>query len=381
MVKKISVISTSRADYGILRPLLRELKQEGFDLELLVSGSHFLDEQGSTVNEIEKDALCKMIPLPVKMAGGESALEVSQFMAETLKVFGQHFAKSKPDLLITFGDRFEMFSAASSAIPYLIPMAHIAGGATTLGAFDNTLRHCLSKMAHRHFVETEHHKNKLLSLGEEAGRIYVVGALNIDNLSQLDLPKSSDVLKALELPVDSKPILVTYHPETNSEVSAVEQIDEVLKALENFKDQDIVITGPNIDTDANVIKKNILAWIEKHPRARFVQSLGTARYFALLKVASCMIGNSSSGLIETASFKLPVVNIGHRQKGRFAPENVLHVEGQSTLIVAAMKKALSLDFKNFIQDLINPYGDGQAAKRIVGVLKNLKINQQNLIKD
>lgn len=173
MVKKLSIISTSRADYGILRPLLQELKKESFAVELLVSGSHFLKDQGNTISEIEKDSLFKMVSLPVAMSGGEGAFEVSQFMAETVKVFGKHFAESKPELLITFGDRFEMFSAASSAIPYLIPMAHIAGGATTLGAFDNTLRHCLSKMANCHFVETEHHKNKLLSLGEEASRIQI----------------------------------------------------------------------------------------------------------------------------------------------------------------------------------------------------------------
>ena len=375
------MITTSRADYGILRPLLQELKQADFDLQLLVSGSHFLKDQGATLSEIEKDGICKKVDLPVKLSGGDGALEVSQFMAETLKTFGEYFSKSKPDLLITFGDRYEMFAAASSAIPYLIPMAHIAGGATTLGAFDNTLRHCLSKMAHRHFVETEHHKNKLLSLGESESRIYVVGALNLDNIGKLSLPSSAEVLKSLELPENSKPILVTYHPETNSEVSAVEQINEVLKALALFPDQDIVITGPNIDTDANLIKKNILEWVGKHPRSRFVQSLGTARYFAMLKAASCMVGNSSSGLIETASFKLPVVNIGDRQKGRFAPGNVLHAEGRSEVIVSSIKSALSADFKNSISDLINPYGDGQAAKRIVSVLKNLKINQHHLIKD
>lgn len=375
------MISTSRADYGILRPLLQELKSEGFDLELLVSGSHFLNDQGSTVSEIEKDAICKIVALPVNVASGEGALEISQFMAETLKTFGQHFAKSRPDLLVTFGDRFEMFAAASSSIPYLLPTAHIAGGATTLGAFDNTLRHCLSKMAHCHFVETEHHKNKLLSLGEDESRIHITGALNLDNLSTLNLPNIKDVLKELELPENSNPILVTYHPETNSNISAVKQIDEVLKALENFKDQDIVITGPNIDTDANLIKRNILAWVAKNPRARFVQSLGTVRYFSLLKVASCMLGNSSSGLIEAASFQLPVVNIGNRQKGRFAPNNVLHCEGGAFAITSTIKKALGEEFKLFIKNLKNPYGDGQAAKRIAIVIKNLDIKQTWLMKD
>lgn len=381
MIKKISVISTSRADYGIQRPLLQELSSEGFDLSLLVSGSHFLSDQGSTVGEIERDSICKVVALPVNVKGGENALAINEFMVATQKVFGQHFAKSKPDLLITFGDRFEMFAAASSSIPYLLPTAHIGGGATTLGAFDNTLRHCLTKMAHCHFVETEHHKNKLLSLGEDESRIYISGALNIDNLSKLKLPEVKDVFKELELPEGSRPILVTYHPETNSNISAVKQIDEVLKALENFKDQDVVITGPNIDTDANLIKKNILEWVAKSPRARFVQSLGTARYFTLLKVACCMLGNSSSGIIEAASFRLPVVNIGNRQKGRFAPNNILHCEGTEVAITAAVKKALGDEFQAFIKDLKNPYGDGQAAKRIVGVIKNLDINQSWLMKD
>ena len=380
MVKKLAVISTSRADYGILRPLLQELKSSSMDVELLVSGSHFLADQGKTLNEIEQDSLCKIVSLPLAMKGGEGALEVSQFMGETLKVFGQHFSKSKPDLLITFGDRYEMFSAASSAIPYVIPMAHIAGGAVTLGAFDNTLRHCLSKMAQCHFVETEHHKNKLLSLGEEDSRIHVVGALNLDNVANLKLPNSSDVLQELELDRNSKPVLVTYHPETNSSVSAEQQIAEVLKALEQFADHDVVITGPNIDTNANQIKKMILDWVAGHPKARFVQSLGTMRYFALLKVASCMLGNSSSGLIEAASFGLPVVNIGDRQKGRLAAENVLHCEGNSSEIATTLKKALSSEFRNSLKNLKNPYGDGQAAKRIVQILKSLKINQQWLMK-
>lgn len=381
MVKRLSVISTSRADYGILRPLLQELKKEGFDLELLASGSHFLSEQGNTLSEIEKDHVCKVVALPVKLKGGESAFEISQFMAETLKKFGEYFKTSKPDLLITFGDRFEMFAAASSAIPFLIPMAHVAGGSTTLGAFDNTLRHCLSKMAHCHFVETDHHKKKLLSLGEHESRIHVVGALNLDNIANLKLPSSEEVLKELELKPDSKPILVTYHPETNSGISAVDQIAEVLKALENFKDQDVVITGPNMDTDANQIKKMILEWVAKHPSSRFVQSLGTARYFAILKVASCMLGNSSSGLIETASFELPVVNVGDRQKGRFAPSNVLNTEAYASSISETVEKALSVEFKNSLKNLKNPYGDGKAASRIVQVLKNLKINQQWLMKD
>ncbi len=380
MIKNLSVISTSRADYGILRPLLQKLVKS-FEVELLVSGSHLSTDQGQTVQEIDKDQLGKKISLPIGFLGENNSLGISQFMAETLKVFGQQFAQSKPDLLIALGDRYEMFAAVSASIPFNIPIVHIGGGATTLGAFDNTLRHCLTKMSHLHFVETEHHKNKLLSMGEDASRIKVVGSLSLDNLQDLKLPDAASVLTELGLSSDGAPILVTYHPETITQMSAQAQIQELLNALSKFVDKDIVITGPNMDTDSKVVKQNILNWVEKHPRARFVQSLGTARYFALMKRSVCMVGNSSSGLTEAASFHLPVVNVGQRQLGRLAPDNVIHCDGHEADIVKAMNLALSDKFKKEIKDLKNPYGDGCASGKILHEIKNLKITSQWIMKE
>lgn len=379
MVKKIAVVTTSRADYGIQRPLIKELSRvQGVQLELLVSGSHLMPSRGNSFTEIEKDGFM-FTRMPVEDIGGGEPEAITAIMAQTLKVFGHHFAQFRPDLLFVFGDRFEMFAAATAAVPFIIPMAHIAGGAVTAGAIDNVFRHGLTKMSNLHFVETEVHRSKVLNLGEKTENVHVVGALNLDNVRLLGELEPAKTLKELGLPADSQPLLVTYHPETISDMSPLHQIKQVIAGLANFKSVPLIVTGANIDTHADLIRSELQQYIKSRNNAVFVESLGTRRYFAVMKVASAMVGNSSSGLIEASTFGLPVVNIGGRQSGRLTPENVLSCRCDAVEITSAITKATSAMFKTKISDLKNPYGDGFAATKIVKILEKLDV--KTLVKD
>jgi len=293
--------------------------------------------------------------------------------------FAQCYQKTRPDILMVLGDRFEMHAAALAALPFKIPVAHIHGGELTFGAIDNALRYSITMLAHLHFVSTEEYRRRLLQLGEEPWRVYCIGAPALDCLKEFK-PLSLEALASkFDLSLPEAPILVTYHPVTLEYEKTQWQVDQLLQALEAF-DLPILFTEVNTDTGHEVIRRMVRAFVQKHHRAQWVANLGPSYYLSMLKNAKVMVGNSSSGLIEAPSFGLPVVNIGSRQGGRIRANNVIDVGYSKEEIVSGIQKALSKKFRESLKGMKNPYGEGKASEQIVNSLKEVSIDQKLLMK-
>ncbi len=293
--------------------------------------------------------------------------------------YAQSFSRSRPDILVVLGDRFEMYAAAVAALPFRIPVAHIHGGELTAGAIDDALRHSMTKLSHLHFVSTEAHGRRVIQMGEEPWRVRVCGALTIDNLKWLRLMAREDLEAQFGLCLDTPPLLVTFHPVTLECDRTAWHIGELLAALEMI-DGPIVFTLPNADTSGRTIIREIRTFAATRSRVRVVENFGVVGYFSMMANAAAMIGNSSSGIVEAASFRLPVVNIGTRQQGRVQPKNVIQSSYQREEIAAAIVRAISPGFSGTLADLMNPYGDGHAAEQIVQRLKTVELDQRLLLK-
>jgi UDP-N-acetylglucosamine 2-epimerase (non-hydrolysing)/GDP/UDP-N,N'-diacetylbacillosamine 2-epimerase (hydrolysing) len=379
-MKRIGVVSVARSDYGILRPLLKRLHADAdFDPALIAAGMHLMPEFGSTVAEIEADGF--PIAARIEMPHGDAPGDMARAMGTGVGRFADAYERLRPDTLILLGDRFEMFAAGAAAQPFLIPIAHIAGGAITQGAIDDGFRHALTKLSHVHFVETIRHAGVLEHLGEARWRIHVTGALNLDNLRGIEWLNSADLYRryGISLDPDKAPLLVTLHPVTREYGNTRRYAEALFAALDAYGGP-AIFTYPNADTTGRLL----IAMIEAHVRHRTyacaVPHLGTQGYFGLMRLACAMVGNSSSGIIEAASFRLPVVNIGTRQQGRPAGANVIHTGYGDGEILGAIRKAASPDFRASLAHLVNPYGDGRAAERIIGRLRALDLDDPRLLR-
>jgi len=314
--------------------------------------------------------------LPLGLDGPEG---IAKAMGVGVSNFAQCYQKTRPDILMVLGDRFEMHAAALAALPFKIPVAHIHGGELTFGAIDNALRYSITMLAHLHFVSTEEYRRRLLQLGEEPWRVYCTGAPALDCLKEFK-PLSLEALASkFDLSLPEAPILVTYHPVTLEYEKTQWQVDQLLQALEAF-DLPILFTEVNTDTGHEVIRRMVRAFVQKHHRAQWVANLGPSYYLSMLKNAKVMVGNSSSGLIEAPSFGLPVVNIGSRQGGRIRANNVIDVGYSKEEIVSGIQKALSKKFRESLKGMKNPYGEGKASEQIVNSLKEVSIDQKLLMK-
>lgn len=377
--KTITAVTTSRADYGVFRPVLRRIAAASdLDLELMVTGSHLAPLYGHTVEQIEADGFVIRDRIETLLAN-DSPYAVAQSMGLTMLGFAQAYARAKPELLLVLGDRYEMFAAAAAAVPMKIPIAHIHGGETTEGAIDEAFRHALTKMSHLHFAATDEYRDRILQLGEQPHRVCVSGAPSLDNLNDLTLLSQEELERRLNFSLEQPFLLVTFHPVTLQYEEAASQFQQLLAALEQFSTR-VVFTYPNADTSGQVIIRMIESYVAKNDNATAVATLGTQAYFSLMRLAHAMVGNSSSGIIEAASFHLPVVNIGIRQKGRVRGVNVIDCDVVSTDILSSLKLACSTNFHRSISGMVNPYGDGRAAERIVGRLSQLELNEQLLHK-
>lgn len=379
--RKIAVITGSRAEYGLLYWIIKGIYHDpNLQLQLIVTGMHLSPEFGLTVREIEKDnfPIAERVHMLIS-SDSEEAIPVS--MGLGMIGFAKTYAKLKPDIIVILGDRFETHSAVSAAVPFRIPIAHIHGGESTTGTFDEQLRHAITKMSHIHFVSNEEFRIKIIQMGENPKNVFCFGAPGIDNILKLNLLGHKDLCEELNIPKGKKIGIITYHPVTLESNSSKSQITELLKALEESKGTYWVFTSTNADTGGRDIIKRIDKFVKKYPEnTRLFTSLGQKRYLSVLKNASVMVGNSSSGLIEAPTLRLPVVNIGDRQKGRIRAKNVIDVKKcKKELILKAIKKATSPEFKESLTKLKNPYGEGNASRKIVNKLKNLCITE-NLIK-
>ncbi|CAO3363716.1 UDP-N-acetylglucosamine 2-epimerase [Azospirillum palustre] len=373
-MRKIAVISVARSDYGILRPLLRLLEQaDDIQLQLIVAAGHFPPEFGSTWREIEADGIPIAAEVDCTLAADRPGSIVRSMALATLGV-SQALERLRPDFAVVLGDRAEMHAAAVAAVPFLIPLVHIAGGTLSLGAIDDSFRHSITKLAHVHFAETQCCADRIVQMGEEPWRVHVTGALGLDNACGLPVLSLEEINRRFGLDIAAPPVLVTLHPETREAGAAARHIDALLDGLQQgleSSDVPIVFTAPNADAEGRIIIGAIERFVKDRPAAWFVRHLGTEAYFSLMRQARLMVGNSSSGLVEAASFKLPVVNVGGRQDGRLAPPNVVSVPAAASAIAAAVRQTTSLQFKSALKSLDNPYGDGTAAPRMLDLLRTL----------
>jgi len=378
-MKTIGVVTVGRSDYGIYLPILKRIQADpDLRLRLYVSGMHLAPEFGSTVTTIESDGfeINERIEMPLSSDTPEG---VAKAMGLGTIGFAQAYAQQRPDILLVLGDRFEMHAAVVAALPLKIPVAHIHGGELSEGAIDDAMRHSITKMSHLHFVSAEPHARRVVQMGEEPWRVVVSGAPALDNLKMIDLLSRSELEEQFGLHLREPFLLVTYHPVTLEYEQVEPQMHELLSALDALGIA-LVFTYPNADMGGRLIIRLIERFASQHENARVAVNLGTQAYFSIMALAAAMVGNSSSGIIEAASFKLPVVNIGNRQRGRLRADNVIDVGYSQAEISAGIKRAMQPEFRAELADLVNPYGDGQASKRIVETLRAVELNDKLLMK-
>ena len=378
-MRTIGVVTVGRSDYGIYRPILKQIQADPeLDLYLIVTGMHLSEEFGMTVDEIERDGhvIADRVPM---LLSSDSPEGIAESMGLGTIGFARSFGRSRPDILVVLGDRFEMMSAVTAAMPFAMPVAHIHGGESTEGLIDEAIRHSITKMSHLHFTSTEAYRDRVVQMGEEPWRVTVSGAPGLDNLNEfspLDKKKLEDLLG---LTLDKAPLLVTFHPVTLEYEDTEYHITQLLEALDQLK-MPVVITFPNADTSGRVIIRAVEQYTTRRDDAVVLPSLGTRVYFSLMGHAFAMVGNSSSGIIEAASFGLPVVNIGSRQAGRHRGANVMDSGYETGSILKAVARATDEAFRKNIAGMVNPYGDGRASERIVKVLKSVDLGRELVMK-
>lgn len=378
-VRKIAVITVGRSDFGILKPVLAAMSAQAELSPLLwVTGAHLSEQHGGTVREIEKDGIQIARRIPVHMPQQDAAvtagaIDVAAAMSEIVAKFGLAYAAHQPDIVFALGDRYEMLAAVVASVPFNIPVAHLHGGEVSYGAIDEVFRHAITKMAHIHFAATPAYANRIIAMGEEPWRVHWTGAPALDSALTRPLPSRAELQQQFGFDLSTPPVLVTFHAETRDPGMASQHVEELLAALAAL-DKPIVFTAPNADPGGISIRAALTAFVADRDNAWLVESLGSEGYFAMLREAAVAVGNSSSGLIETACFELPTVNVGHRQDGRIAGRNVIHAPCERGAISGALARALDPDFRKGLHGMKNPYGRGGAATRIVDVLKSVDIN-------
>lgn len=374
-MRTIGVVTVARSDYGIYLPILRLIQADPeLRLHLIVSGAHLVPKFGLTVNAIQADGFEIGERIEMLLAS-DSPEGIGKSIGVGVMGFAQTYARFRPDILLVLGDRFEMHAAVLAAVPFNIPVAHIHGGELTQGAMDDAIRHSLTKLSHLHFVSTPEYARRVAQLGEEAWRITVSGAPSLDNLCAMTLPTREQLEAQFDFPLQPAPLLLTFHPVTLEFEQTEWQTGELLAALDELC-LPVIFTMPNADTRNSVIRQHIAEYVRAHSAAWSVENLGTQYYFGVMQFVAAMVGNSSSGIIEAPSFKLPVVNIGTRQTGRARAANVIDVGYARDEIVAAVQRAIAPGFRAALRDLANPYGDGHAAKRIVARLKAVALDDR-----
>lgn len=379
--RKICVVTGSRAEYGLLYWLLKEIENDKkLDLQLIVTGMHLSPEFGLTYKEIEKDfKIKKKININLSL---DTTKGISRSMSVAQSSFSIAYNQLKPDILVVLGDRYEIFSAAISAMIARIPIAHIHGGEATEGLIDEAIRHCITKMSHIHFTATKEYSRRIIQLGEHPKRVFNVGGMGIENIKRLKLLNKKKFEKLINFKLGKKNILVTFHPVTLDKNTSKIHFQELLSAIDKLKDTNIIFTKANSDTDGKIINKMIDNYTKKNSKKSFaIPSLGQLKYLSALQYMDFIIGNSSSGLLEAPSFKLGTINIGDRQDGRIKAKSVIDCLPNQKSISRAIKIVYSKKFKNSLKKIQNPYSNNNsvyASKKIVKVLKSIQLH--NILK-
>jgi UDP-hydrolysing UDP-N-acetyl-D-glucosamine 2-epimerase len=378
-MRTIGVVTVARSDSGIYYPLLKAI-QAAPDLELclIVAASHFSPEFGNTYRDFDNWG----IPISEKVEmtlSSDTPEAIAKSMGLGMISFAQVYSRLELDLLVVLGDRYEMLAAAAAAVPFTIPLAHLHGGEVTEGAMDEAFRHSITKMSHLHFTSTERYSSRVAQLGENPAHIHNVGAPSLDGMDEIEFWSKRRLEEFTGLDFDKPVLLVTLHPVTLEFSKSKEYCRILLTALERVGIQ-VVITYPNADTNGRVLIKMIDDFVELHPWASAVSNFGREGYFSMMRHAAAMVGNSSSGIIESGSFALPTVNIGIRQRGRQRGSNVIDVDFDVDEIHAAILKATSTEFRDSICGMINPYGNGTAVPHIIDVLNSVSLDESLICK-
>ena len=375
MNRKICVVTGTRAEYGLLHRLLLILKNDPqIELQLVVTGSHLSPSHGMTVDEIESDGFVPVAKLSVDLSD-DSKLATVKAMADVTSQIAETLSSLAPDVVVLLGDRYEILAAAQAALILDIPVAHIHGGEITSGAFDDSIRHAITKMSSLHFVAADEYARRVVQLGEQPSSVFNVGSLGVENALASKLLNKSDLSKALNVELESPILLVTYHPTTRSTMSVTEEIDQVLSALENFSYCTIVFTGVNADPGNAEVSTRIAKFVQSDPRLRSLHaSLGQNKYLSLLNLCDVVIGNSSSGIIEAPAFGKPTVNIGNRQDGRLRASSIIDVGVAKQEIQTAIETALSPTWRERCAKTVSSYKSSNTAQLIADTLKNAELN-------
>ena len=376
--RKVCVVTGTRAEYGLLYWLMKEIKADNdLELQVIATGMHLSPEFGLTYKEIEKDfKIDKKIEM---LLSSDTSIGISKSMGLAQISFAEAYEDLKPDILVVLGDRYEIFSAVSAAMIARVPIAHLHGGETTEGAFDESIRHSITKMSHLHFTATDEYRNRVIQLGEHPSRVFNVGGMGIENIKRLKLLTKEEFEKSIDFKLNKKNILVTFHPVTLEKSTAKEQFQELLNALDELKETNIIFTKANSDTDGRIINQMIDEYVAKNSyKSVGFTSLGQLRYLSALQFVDAMVGNSSSGLAEAPSFKVGTINIGDRQKGRIKAQSVIDCEPYKGAIIVSFQKLYSQEFQKLLLSVQNPYGVGYASQRIIEEIK--KIDLYNILK-
>jgi GDP/UDP-N,N'-diacetylbacillosamine 2-epimerase (hydrolysing) len=375
MKRKICVITGSRAEYGLLRTVMQEIKDSpNLSLQIIATGMHLSPDFGFTFEEIESDGF--RIDRKVEMLiRDDSPAGIAESMSKGLVGCAKAISELSPNLIVVLGDRFEIIVSVLAALVAKIPVAHIHGGELTLGSFDDAIRHSITKMSHLHFVAAEEYKNRVIQLGENPERVFLVGGLGVDNIKRIKLLERKELEESLDITFQEKSLLITFHPVTLEDATSANQLKELLKVLSDLEDTTLIFTLPNADPGGLELIQIIQEYVSKNPNAYAYSSLGQIKYMSCIAQVDGVIGNSSSGIMEAPSFRKGTINIGIRQKGRIRAESVIDCDPLEISIRSAIRKLYSPEFIRKLKNVVNPYGECGASEKIVKILYETSLEE------
>lgn len=378
-MRKICVVTGTRAEYGLLSRLIWMINDsKETELQLIATNMHLSPTYGETYKEIEKDGFKIDRKIPIIEEGRNDAVATLKSMAKAISGFADAFNELKPDMIVLLGDRYEILAAAEAALIERIPIAHIHGGEVTEGAYDDAIRHSITKMSQLHFTSTEEYRKRVIQLGEQPNRVFYVGALGVENVKTLPLMSKDEIQRNLGFEINEKTVLVTYHPVTLGPDSMKKDIDAFIAALDARPEIRIIFTMPNSDNGSEVIVEVINAFVEKNKnRAVAFKSLGLVRYLSAMKYCGAVVGNSSSGILEVPSFGIPTLNIGDRQKGRIAVGSVYNCAPDFESVLAGLDKVMTPEIRKKAKGVKNPYDKEGTTENIFKVISSYPLEQLN----
>lgn len=380
MSKKIVIITATRAEYGLLRPVIQKLiATENIDAKVVATGMHLSPEFGMTVQEIENDGISVDRKIEILLSA-DTPSAISKSMGLAMISFADYFEEKKPDAILILGDRYESLAVCSTAMNARIPIFHMHGGEATEGLVDEAVRHAITKMSYLHFASTEQYRKRIIQMGEEPTRVFNVGATGVENILNEELLTKRELEESLGFNLTNKYVVGTFHPVTLENNSAESQITELLNALEQKNEYFYLFTKANADTNGRIINSMLENYEMTHSNFKLVDSLGMKRYLSALKYSRFVIGNSSSGLIEAPSLGVATINIGERQRGRVKGESIVDCNPVTSDIINAIKKVEDKQFQEHIRGCINPYGNGNTSSQIVSVIEDYLLNEKANLK-